>query len=336
MSGNMGVFTGGMEDLASALFGSRSAGVCVIQEGLIKSVNPLLEEIMGLKAEDLQGRPWCDLIHADDRGLFLTGPGKSAGITDSSLNFRIMTQDGGSRWMTGTFTPTRFHTRPALLALLADVNEHEKVHEEFLSREEDLLATTEGTFRAIEKIVEMKDPFIVGHQRRVARLSFAIASHLGFSEASAKTLRMAALVHDVGKVSIPIQVLAKPMHLSDDEYSIVRLHPMIGYEILKDIENLAYIGEIILQHHERIDGSGYPSGLTGDKMLPEAKIICVADVVEAMVSQRPHRPAQGMEEALAEIRRERGKSYDADVVDACVALFHDQGFTLEAEAEGAF
>ena len=334
MSFSKAVFTGGMEDLASALFESSSTGVCVIQDGLIKSINPVLEEIIGIKMEEVQGRPWVDLIHADDRELFLAGSGKNIEVAEPSPHFRIITRDGSLRWMMGTFTPMRFHTCPALLAILVDISEREKIHDDYKSREEDLLRTTEGTLRAIEKIVEMKDPFIVGHQRRVARLSYAIAKYLGFTEASSRMLRMAALVHDVGKVSIPIQVLAKPMHLSDDEYSIVRMHPLIGYEILKDIDNLAFVGEIILQHHERIDGSGYPSGLTGDSMLPEARIISVADVVEAMVSQRPHRPALGMEEALAEIRKGRGTEFDSGVVDACVALFHDLGFTFEAEAAG--
>jgi PAS domain S-box-containing protein len=336
MSGSKAVFSAGMDNLASSLFESRSTGVCVIQEGLIKTINPVLEDITGFRSEDIQGKPWGDLIYPEDKPLFLSGSEKSAGATESSIHFRILNKEGGTLWMTGTLTPTVFHARPALLALLADDSEHEKIHEEYKSREEDLLKTTEGTLRAIEKIVEMKDPFIAGHQRRVARLSYAIARHLGFSDSSAKTLRMAALVHDVGKVSIPIQVLAKPMHLTDDEYSIVRMHPLIGYEILKDIDHLAFVGEIILQHHERIDGSGYPSGLTGDQMLPESKIISVADVVEAMVSQRPHRPAMGIEEALAEIRKGRGIEYDMEVVDACVALFHDLGFTMEAESEGAF
>lgn len=336
MSDNMAAFTSGMEDLASALFESRSIGICVIQEGLIRSVNPLLEEITGFCADDVQGRPWGDLVYADDRGLFLEGSENAPQATGSSLHFRIMTKDGGSQWVTGTFTATKFHMRPALLAILADISDNKKIHKEFSASEEDLLRRTEGTLRVIEKIVEMKDPFISGHQRRVARLSYAIAKHLGFSESSARTLRMAALVHDVGKVSIPIQLLAKPMHLSDDEYSIIRMHPMIGYEILKDIDHLAFAGEIILQHHERIDGSGYPSGLTGDQMLPEARIISVADVVEAMVSQRPHRPAMGIEEALAEIRKGRGVEYAADVVDACVALFHDLDFTFDAETAGSF
>lgn len=335
MSG-MAVFTSGMGDIASALYGSRSMGICIIEEGLIRNVNPLLEDVSGIRGEDLQGRPWMDLVHPDDRKLFPADLAKAEGVADFSLHFRLMTKDAGPRWTMGSFTPTRFHNRRALLAILSDVSEHEKVHEEFKIREEDLLRTTEGTLRAIEKIVEMKDPFIAGHQRRVARLSYAIAKHLGFNDRACKTLRMAALVHDVGKVSIPIQVLAKPMHLSDDEYSIVRMHPLIGYEILKDIDHLAFVGEIILQHHERIDGSGYPSGLTGDKMLPEARIICVADVVEAMVSQRPHRPAMGLEDAIAEVRKGRGVEYDTEVADACVALFHDLGFSLEAESEGAF
>ena len=336
MSGFFEGFASAAGDISSALSGSRSTGACVIRYGFILSANTLVGELTGRREEDIRGRPWADLVLPEDIPYLGSGRGSGAAHEGAPFHFRIKGPDGKPRWMVGTLTPLSGNSEPDQLLLMADVSEYGDLHEEARAREEEVLGMTEGTLRAIEKIVEMKDPFIAGHQRRVARLCYAIARQLGFSGSSAKILRMAALVHDVGKVSIPIQVLAKPMHLSDDEYSIVRMHPLVGYEILKDIEHLAFAAEIILQHHERTDGSGYPSGLTGENMLPEAKILSVADVIEAMISQRPHRPALGLEEALAEVKRGREKEYDSDVVDACLGLFSDPGFTLEMIPGGVF
>lgn len=336
MTGLFDSFAKTAGDIPAALSRSRSTGACVIRFGLVLSSNALVGELTGRGEEDIRGKPWTDLVLPEDIPYLGSGHGSGAAHEGATFHFRIKSPDGKPRWMVGTLTPLSADPEPDQLLLMADVSSYGEAHEYARAREEEVLGMTEGTLRAIEKIVEMKDPFIAGHQRRVARLSYAIARQLGFSESSAKILRMAALVHDVGKVSIPIQVLAKPMQLSDDEYSIVRMHPLVGYEILKDIEHLAFAAEIILQHHERADGSGYPSGLTGDNMLPEARIISVADVIEAMISQRPHRPALGLEEALAEVKRGKGKEYDTDVVDACLDLFSDPEFNLDAVPGGVF
>jgi HD-GYP domain-containing protein (c-di-GMP phosphodiesterase class II) len=160
----------------------------------------------------------------------------------------------------------------------------------------------------------------------VAELSVAIASEMGMEKETIDGIRFAAMIHDLGKIHIPAEILSKPSRLTDIEYLMIQTHPQEGYNILKDIRFPWPISQIILQHHERLDGSGYPQGLSGDQILPEAKIICVADVVEAMSSHRPYRPGLGLEPALEEIRRGRGSIYDPAIVDVCLALFTEKGF----------
>jgi putative nucleotidyltransferase with HDIG domain len=173
----------------------------------------------------------------------------------------------------------------------------------------------------------MKDPYTAGHQVRVAKLARAIASELGMSDEQVEAIRTASLLHDIGKIIVPPEILNKPGKLSALERSFVEVHAQASYEILKSIEFEFPIAEIILQHHERLDGTGYPRGLSGDSILKEARILTVADVVEAMASHRPYRPALPLETALEEIVSHRGTLYDAEAVDACLRLFADKGFT---------
>lgn len=184
------------------------------------------------------------------------------------------------------------------------------------------------TVEAIAGIVEMRDPYTSGHQARVAELARAIARHMGLSEEEMQVVHLAGLVHDLGKISIPAEILSKPSRLNDIEYSLIKMHPQSGYDILKDIDFSWPIAQMVLQHHERMDGSGYPQGLKGEQILQGARILAVADVVEAMSSHRPYRPGLGINAALEEITRARGTSYDAQVVDACVALFREHGYEL--------
>jgi putative two-component system response regulator len=183
---------------------------------------------------------------------------------------------------------------------------------------------------AMSKIVEIRDPYTAGHQTRVADLSVAIARELKFPEEHVKYIRIAALIHDIGKIYIPSDILSKPGKLRDMELQLIRIHAQGSYDILKTIEFPWPIAQIAWQHHERLDGSGYPNGLNGDHILLEAKILAVADVVEAMSSYRPYRPALGIEKALEEISRNRGVLYDPSVVDACLKLFSENLFKLEA------
>lgn len=182
----------------------------------------------------------------------------------------------------------------------------------------------------LSRVVESRDPYTAGHQKRVAKLSVAIARKMGLSEDKVKMIELGALVHDIGKISVPIEILVKPGKITENEFNLIKEHPLTGYNLLKNlIYPLDMISQIALQHHERIDGSGYPQGLKGNKILLEARIVAVADVVESMCNHRPYRPALGIEKALEEISSKKGKLYDPKVVDACIKVFKEDGFNFD-------
>ncbi|BBI99086.1 hypothetical protein FGKAn22_07790 [Ferrigenium kumadai] len=184
------------------------------------------------------------------------------------------------------------------------------------------------TIQAIAATVEMRDPYTAGHEKRVAELSVSIGQELGMAKEQLDGLRIAGTVHDVGKIRIPAEILSKPLSLNVLEYGLIKLHPEAGYDILKGINFPWPIADIVRQHHERLDGSGYPRGLKGSEILLEAQILAVADVVESIVSHRPYRPALGLEAAFGELTDKRGKLYNADAVDACIRLFKEKGFVF--------
>ena len=182
---------------------------------------------------------------------------------------------------------------------------------------------------SIGKITEIKDPYTAGHQQRISKLSVAIAHELDLPKDKIEGIRIASLLHDVGKICIPTDTLNKPTKLSEIEYSLIRIHPQAGYDILKLIDFSHPVARIVLQHHERLNGSGYPQGLKSEDILLEAKIIGVADVVGAMSSSRPYRLAFPIDETLEEISKNKGILYDPEVVDACLKLFKKKGFKFE-------
>jgi putative nucleotidyltransferase with HDIG domain len=188
----------------------------------------------------------------------------------------------------------------------------------------------EDTVRAIATIVEMRDPYTSGHQIRVAELASAIAKQMGLPDEQVHAIHLAGVVHDLGKIQIPAEILSKPGKITDLEYRLIKTHAQAGYDILKGIDFPWPIAQMVLQHHERMDGSGYPQGLKGDQILLEARILGVADVVEAMSSHRPYRASLGIEVALEEITRSRGTLYDPQVVDACLALFREQHYAFKS------
>ncbi|ACR78839.1 response regulator receiver modulated metal dependent phosphohydrolase [Kosmotoga olearia TBF 19.5.1] len=190
--------------------------------------------------------------------------------------------------------------------------------------------TLDSVVETIGLVIEMRDAYTSGHQRRVSQLACAIAREMNLSEEQIEAVRIAGLLHDIGKISIPTDILNKPDKLNKFELGIVRNHPQTAFEILKDVEFSQPIAEIVLQHHERIDGSGYPNGLKGNQILTEAKILAVSDVVEAMAFHRPYRPALGIAKALEEITTNSGNLYDPETVKACIAVF-SRGFDFEKE-----
>jgi putative two-component system response regulator len=196
-------------------------------------------------------------------------------------------------------------------------------------RTASLRMAMEGIIRAMGLTVESRDPYTSGHQHRVALLSSAMAAEMGLSEDQIEGIRLAGMIHDLGKITVPAGILSKPTRLTELEFGLIKTHPQIGYDILKGIEFPWPIAQIVHQHHEKMDGSGYPQGLSGEDILIEARIICVADVVEAMASYRPYRPAIGLDKALEEIADNAGKLYDPEAVNACLRLFKEKGFSFD-------
>ncbi|MEQ8235228.1 MAG: HD domain-containing phosphohydrolase [Syntrophomonadaceae bacterium] len=215
-----------------------------------------------------------------------------------------------------------------------DITDRKEAEEDLKKSHERLEAIFSGTVSALAVTTEKRDQFTSGHQRRVAALATAIAKEMGLAEKIIEDIRVAATMHNIGQLYVPIDILSKSSRLSDIEMLFVKTHPSAGYDIVKSIPFEGPIAEIILQHHERWDGSGYPRGLSGEKILLEARILAVADVVEAMVSHRPYRIAPGLERALAEIKDNAGRLYDPNVVNACLNLIQKQDMTLPSGAEG--
>jgi putative two-component system response regulator len=224
---------------------------------------------------------------------------------------------------------------------LAELNKNleQKVQErtEYLMRSQEglkgamgkLQKTLEETIFAMAHTVELRDPYTAGHQRRVAQIACAIAGEMGLSRETIDAVFMAGMIHDIGKISVPAELLSKPGKLTEVERNLIKTHPQTGFNILKDIEFPWPVAQIVLQHHERMNGSGYPHGLSGEKILLEARILGVADVIEAVTSYRPHSPARPLQTAFEEIQKHRGTLYDDRVAEAALKLMKNWRFTLE-------
>ncbi|MBS3780964.1 MAG: response regulator [Desulfovermiculus sp.] len=210
---------------------------------------------------------------------------------------------------------------------------HDNLEQLVAKRTAELHQALHGVVLAVANTVEFRDPYTAGHQSRVGELAQALALELGCSSDQSEGIYLAGLIHDLGKVSIPAEILSKPTKLLDIEFSLIKAHPQVGYDILKDITFPWPIAHMVLQHHERLDGSGYPQGLTEGNILFESKVLAVADVVEAMSSHRPYRPGLGLDKALDEVHRNREKLFDPQVVDACLRLFQEKDFSWDGSGD---
>ena len=247
-----------------------------------------------------------------------------------TLEIKLLHKDGSEIWIETkvTFLRNEADTAIEVIGIARDIQKR-KLAEEALEKScRKLKKTLQGTVQAIATMGELRDPYTAGHQRRVVNLAVSIARVMGLAEDRIDELSIAGTIHDLGKISIPAEILSKPGSLTELEENMMRTHTKVGYDILKSIDFPGAAAQILYQHHERYNGTGYPRGLSGEDILLEARILSVADVVEAMASHRPYRAALGIDSALAEIEDHRGILYDPQSVDACLTLFREQGFDL--------
>jgi PAS domain S-box-containing protein len=292
-----------------------------------------IENVLGYSQDEISEgfTQWQDLLHPDDRPgtlELLAAAEKTCSYWD--VQYRMRHKNGHYVWLRdrGFFLPDSGGRAYSQLGMLDDVTEHRLAEEKLQQTLESLKNAVGTTIQVLVSALEARDPYTSGHQSRTAHLACAIATEMGFSQDKIEGIRMAGSIHDIGKLSIPAEILVKPTKLSDLEYSLIKEHARAGYEMLKDVESPWPLAEIVHQHHERMNGSGYPKNLKGDEIIPEARIMAVADVVEAMASHRPYRAALGLETALEEIEKNKGILYDDAVADACLKLFREKGYQL--------
>ena len=329
--------------------------------GILTFVNEFAERFFLFTKEEMLGRSVVGTIvpDTDSAGRKLASMieeiGQNPDLYVSNENENIR-RTGERVWIAWTNRPIADKTGKTveILCIGNDITEHKRMEEalrvardelEVRVRErtadlaranEDLrLAaekqhhTLEGVIRAVSLTLEIRDPYTAGHQRRVAQLASAMAREMGLPEERIEGLQLAASIHDIGKISVPAEILCKPGKISEAEFSLVKAHAAVGHDILEPIDFPWPIARIVRQHHEKMDGSGYPEGLSGSQILLEARILTIADVVEAMASHRPYRPALGIDVALEEIAGNSGRLYDTEAGSACLKLFRENGFAFQ-------
>jgi PAS domain S-box-containing protein len=274
------------------------------------------EQVTGKSVYELSPKEFADLYHEKDLAL-LQNPGIQ--IYESTV------KDTGGVVHDVIFHKATFPNMDGsvggLIGAILDITDRKQVVER-------IRKALGATIRAIAVTVETRDPYTAGHQRRVADLARAIATEMNLSVDQIDGIRMAAAIHDLGKISVPSEILSKPTKLTNIEFSLIKTHSQSGYDILKDIDFPWPVARTVLEHHERMNGSGYPNGLTGDNILLESRILSVADVVESIASHRPYRSALGIDAALNEISKNKGILYDPEVSDACLRLFHEKDYKI--------
>ncbi len=258
-------------------------------------------------------------------------PSALRGECVSDAQFTLKRKDNGESWIGSyNYAPIRNDAGHIIgsVVVARDITEKKKAEDNLKDYLHRLEMAMEDTMHVLSKAIDMRDPYTSGHQQRVGAISQEIALKMGFSEKDAHNLSLIGLIHDIGKIGVPSEILSKPSKLNTLELSLVQSHVTIGYNILKNVNFVIPVANVVFQHHERMDGSGYPQGLKGDEILMEARIIAVADVVESMATHRPYRAALGIDAAIAEIEGGRGTKYDPSVVDACLDLFRNGHYVI--------
>lgn len=309
-------------------------GVGLIGEHGLQYANRTLEALSGYSVAEIKAlgpTGFLQAVHPEDRDLVHArhvARMKGTPGVPNTYECRLLRPNGETRWVSVSANRLEVAGSPSIAVFVVDTHERRESDEARQKALKQVRETLNGLVETLSRTVEARDPYTAGHQARVSDLARAIASEMGLDGDRVEAVRMAGLLHDVGKVAIPAEILAKPRALTAVEFAIVREHSRLGYEILKPVHFPWPIHQYVLQHHERMDGSGYPNGLRGDEIELESRILAASDVVEAMSSHRPYRPALGVEKALEFLDAERGKTMDGSVVEACLRLFREKGYRL--------
>jgi PAS domain S-box-containing protein/putative nucleotidyltransferase with HDIG domain len=320
------------QEFASIFHNNPEALVYLDNKDTALDINSRFSELFGYNLEEIKGKNFnCGIIHPPDKIEEAKRLTKKA--MKGYINYETIRKKKD-----GTLFPVSISGSSVLISgqikgkiiLYQDITQRKQTEQQVKQGYEKLQRTMEATIYTISKIIETRDPYTAGHQNTVSQLAVAIAQEMKLPEDKIEGIRIAALVHDIGKINIPAEILSKPSKLNEMEFSLIKNHPKVGYDILRKIDFSWPVAKIVLQHHEKIDGSGYPQGLKGEKILLEAKIIGVADVVEAMSSHRPYRPSLGIDKALEEISQNKGILYDPEVVDVCLKLLKEKDFKFES------
>jgi PAS domain S-box-containing protein len=305
-------------------------GIYMVDESRFQYGNARLCEILGLSTVELLQRGPLDVVHAEDRALVRgkIGARVTGGVADERYEFRIVKPDGTIRHVGVHGRRFEYQGRPVVMGVLQDISDRFAAEKKVLLQMEEIHAAMHATVAAVSRMMHLRDPYTAGHERRVAAIACGIGREMGLDVHRIEGLDVIGGLHDIGKIAVPSEILTKPARLSSVEFSLVKEHASAGYQILKELKFPWPVAEAVLQHHERLDGSGYPQGLKGEAIVLEARILAIADVVESMASHRPYRAAIGIEPALAEIEDGLGKRYDAGAAAACLRMFRERGYRI--------
>ena len=295
------------------IINNNADGIIIVDyKGIVRFVNPAAETIFSRKKEELVGELFGSPL-----------------VSNEITELDIIGKDGKAAIVEMRIAKIKWEGETAYLSSLRDITEHKQIQHDLQMSFEKSQRILEETVNSLASAFGKRDLYTAGHQQRVTKLAIAIAEEMGLSKEQIQGIRIAGLIHDIGKISVPAEILSKPSKLTTAEFEIVKEHPKIAYDIVKSIEFPWPVAEIIYQHHERLNGSGYPRGLISKEILQETKILIVADVVEAMSSHRPYRSARGMKITLEEIIKNRGILYDPHAADVCLMLIKEKGFKFE-------
>ncbi len=306
-------------------------GIAVLdQQRRFRFVNEQLCRLSACAEHDLIGKRLDVFLFPEDLPALAKHWNERSAGKPGRYEMRVQRSDGSARWAIMSSQPlTDEQGRFAgTVATVTDIHDRKLAEERVRRTVERLRLSIDAAVKTLTRTIEVRDPYTAGHQERVTELSLAIGERLSLRKRQLTSLRIASLIHDLGKIAVPAEILSKPGALTEMEWNLIRQHPETGFEILREMRFPGPVARIMRDHHERLDGSGYPRGLSGDEIRIESRILAIADVVEAMSSHRPYRPALGIDAALEEISAQHAVKYDEQAVDACVALFREEGFAF--------